>query len=66
MLKGICISQVNLMLVFSVFALLSDAQPLYAAFGFQQKPAFIGLLIVMQFVFAPYNEVRRYFGNPFS
>ncbi|XP_042239976.1 CAAX prenyl protease 1 homolog isoform X2 [Homarus americanus] len=57
-LKFIIISQVNLFLVFSVFGSLYKYSPLYRTFGFyQNQPAFIGLIIVMQFVFAPYNEI---------
>lgn len=54
--------QVNLLLVFGVFGSLYKYSPLYRAFGFHHsQPAFIGLIIVMQFVFAPYNEVRTCF-----
>jgi len=65
-LKGIIISQVNIGLIFAVFSLLHDAAPLYEAFGFTTKPSFIGLVIVMQFVFAPYNEILTLLMNMFS
>lgn len=66
-LKGIIISQVNLLLVFSVFGTLYKYSPLYRAFGFHNsQPAFIGLIIVMQFVFAPYNEVLQFLLTMFS
>lgn len=66
-LKGIIISQVNLLLVFSVFGSLYKYSPLYNAFGFHHsQPAFIGLIIVMQFVFAPYNEILQFLLTMFS
>lgn len=66
-LKGIIISQVNLFLVFAVFGSLYKYSPLYQTFGFHQsQPAFIGLIIVMQFVFAPYNEILQFLLTMFS
>lgn len=66
-LKGIVISQVNLFLVFSVFGSLYKYSPLYRTFGFHHsQPAFIGLIIVMQFVFAPYNEILQFLLTMFS
>ncbi|CAL4093639.1 unnamed protein product, partial [Meganyctiphanes norvegica] len=66
-LKGIVISQVNLLLIFGVFGSMYRYSPLYRAFGFHNsQPAFIGLIIVMQFVFAPYNEVLGFLMTMFS
>ncbi|KAK4300709.1 hypothetical protein Pmani_027109 [Petrolisthes manimaculis] len=66
-LKGIIISQVNLLLVFGVFGSLYKYSPLYRTFGFHHsQPAFIGLIIVMQYVFAPYNEVLQFLLTMFS
>ncbi|XP_045114217.1 CAAX prenyl protease 1 homolog [Portunus trituberculatus] len=66
-LKGIIIFQVNLFLVFSVFGSLYKYSPLYRAFSFtQSQPAFIGLIIVMQYVFAPYNEILQFLLTMFS
>lgn len=66
-LKGIVISQVNLFLVFAVFGSLYKYSPLYRTFGFHHsQPAFIGLIIVMQFVFAPYNEILQFLLTMFS
>ncbi|XP_050693434.1 CAAX prenyl protease 1 homolog [Eriocheir sinensis] len=66
-LKGIVIFQVNLFLVFTVFGSLYKYSPLYRAFGFNHsQPAFIGLLIVMQYVFAPYNEILQFLLTMFS
>jgi len=59
-LKNLVIGQVNLFLCFMVFALLINRTELYEAFGFFTKPTIIGLLIVFQFIFAPYNEVLSF------
>jgi len=41
-----------------VFALLMDRHELYSAFGFpDSQPTLIGLVIIFQFIFSPYNEV---------
>jgi len=41
-----------------VFALLMDKRELYIAFGFHDtQPTLIGLVIIFQFIFSPYNEV---------
>jgi len=64
--RGIVISQLNLLLIFSAFGLLHRWAPLYEAFGFAERPALIGLMIVMQYVFAPYNELLSLFMNMFS
>lgn len=34
-----------------------NRQVFYAAFGFNTKPVLIGLIIILQFIFAPYNEL---------
>ncbi|KAB7497889.1 CAAX prenyl protease 1-like protein [Armadillidium nasatum] len=66
-LKGIIISQVNMFLMFFAFGSLYRYSPLYRAFGFHKsQPAFIGFIIVMQFVFAPYSEVLGFFMTMFS
>lgn len=58
---NIVISQVNLLLCFSVFALLYKNPLIYAAFGFvDETPLFIGLLIIFQFIFHPYNELLSF------
>lgn len=45
-------------LCLAVFAALYKQSSLYAAFGFtDSQPTLIGLMIIFQFVFAPYNEV---------
>ena len=34
---------------------------LFEAFGFESKPTIVGLIIIFQFVLAPYNEVSKHF-----
>ncbi|XP_067000230.2 CAAX prenyl protease 1 homolog [Anabrus simplex] len=60
-LKNIVIMQVNLFLMFLVFGLLFKYKPMYNAFGFHdEQPVLIGLLIVLQFIFSPYNAVLNF------
>ncbi|XP_076445131.1 CAAX prenyl protease 1 homolog [Babylonia areolata] len=59
-LKNLIISQVNTFLCFLVFALLLNKTVLYEAFGFSTQPTLIGLFIIFQFVFAPYNELLSF------
>jgi len=57
-LKNLCISQVNLLFSFFVFGLLMHNDVLYESFGFYgERPTLIGLLIIFQFIFSPYNEL---------
>ncbi|XP_033118144.1 CAAX prenyl protease 1 homolog [Anneissia japonica] len=57
-LKNFFIGQVNTFLCFFIFGLLMDMQILYDAFGFYNiSPTIIGLLIIFQFIFHPYNEL---------
>jgi len=50
--------QVNLFLIFLVFGMLFQYEAMYVAFGFQdEKPVLVGLLILLQFIFSPYNAV---------
>ena len=50
--------QLNLFLCLAVFALLHHRSVLYEAFGFpNSQPTMIGLIIIFQFIYAPYNEV---------
>lgn len=57
-LKNLIISQVNLFMSFFVFGLLMNMKILYESFGFyDQQPTIIGLLIIFQFIFSPYNEL---------
>lgn len=52
------ISQLNLLFSFFVFGLLVNNKILYESFGFaDEQPTLIGLVIVFQFIFSPYNEL---------
>jgi len=57
-LKNIIIGQVQIFLMFALFAYLSKSSPLYQAFGFQDsQPVLIGLMIVLQYITAPYSAL---------
>lgn len=57
-MKNLIIAQANLFLCFMVFALLYRNQILYDSFGFHNsQPVFIGIFIIFQYIFSPYNEV---------
>jgi STE24 endopeptidase len=57
-LKNIVISEIHIFLMFALFGYLYQLQLLYAAFGFSsERPALIGLMIILQFITAPYNTV---------
>ncbi|XP_045440754.1 CAAX prenyl protease 1 homolog isoform X4 [Pipistrellus kuhlii] len=59
--KNIIISQMNSFLCFFLFAVLIGRKELFAAFGFfESQPTLIGLLIIFQFIFSPYNEVLSF------
>lgn len=59
--KNIVISQMNSFLCFFLFAVLIGQKELFAAFGFyDQQPILIGLMIIFQFIFSPYNEVLSF------
>lgn len=56
--KNLLISEVNTFFYFLIFAVLMNRQVFYSAFGFDsEKPVIIGLIIILQFIFAPYNEL---------
>lgn len=57
-LKNIIIGQVQIFLMFALFAYLSKSKPLYIAFGFHDsQPVLLGLMIVLQYITAPYSAV---------
>nr|XP_033811037.1 CAAX prenyl protease 1 homolog [Geotrypetes seraphini] len=59
--KNIVISQMNSFLCFFLFAALIGRKELFAAFGFyDNQPTLIGLMIIFQFIFSPYNEVLSF------
>ncbi|CAB4016059.1 CAAX prenyl protease 1 homolog [Paramuricea clavata] len=56
--KNLIISQFNTLFCFMVFGFLVHWKVLFASFGFaSSQPTLIGLLIVFQFIFSPYNEL---------
>lgn len=59
-LKNLVIGQVNLFLCFMVFGFLHQNKALYEAFGFNAMPTLIGILIIFQFIFSPYNELLSF------
>eukprot|EP01135_Chromosphaera_perkinsii_P001083 Nk52_evm33s158 gene=Nk52_evmTU33s158 len=57
-LKNFLVSQANLLFIFFAFGQLFNTTALYEQFGFHdEKPVMIGLLIIFQFIFAPYNTL---------
>ncbi|XP_065344450.1 CAAX prenyl protease 1 homolog [Cloeon dipterum] len=56
--KNVIIMQVNLFLMFAAFGFFSQYEPMYRAFGFlSEKPVLVGMVIVLQYIFSPYNAV---------
>lgn len=55
------LAQINLFLMIYGFGVLADWDLVFEAYGFPPsyfgKPTLIGLLIVFQFIFAPYHQV---------
>ena len=57
-IKLMIISQLNLLFTLGVFGLLYQNDRIFAAFGFiAEKPILIGLTIIFEYIFQPYNEV---------
>ena len=58
-LKNVIISEVHIFMMFALFAYLYQLQTLYTAFGFDkgEMPILIGLMIILQFITAPYNAL---------
>jgi STE24 endopeptidase len=46
-----------MLLMLSLFGYLYRQDALYTAFGFTTQPVVIGLMIIMSFIAAPYNEL---------
>ncbi|GAB6027176.1 CAAX prenyl protease 1 [Chamberlinius hualienensis] len=60
-LKNFIITQANLLFCFIGFSFLYKSAVLYQAFDFyDSKPTFIGLLIIFQFIFSPYNTLLSF------
>ena len=59
-MKNMVIGQIQIFLMFALFAYLSKNTSLYIAFGFEDTeppPVLIGLMIVLQYIMAPYSAV---------
>jgi len=59
-LKNLLISQAHIFLMFALFGYLYQQQILYTAFGFadeQEQPVLIGMMIILQFITAPYYAI---------
>ncbi|CAM6001606.1 unnamed protein product [Sphagnum balticum] len=57
-LSMLAISEINILLMLFGFATVYTQKELYDAFGFvDSQPTLIGLMIVFQYVFAPYSEL---------
>merc|ERR1712226_1469562 len=60
-LENLIISEAHIFLMFALFAYLFKIQALYSAFGFtDETPILIGLMIILQFITAPYNSVLEF------
>lgn len=60
-LKNLIIGQVQIFLMFAFFAYLSKSKPLYVAFGFHtETPVLMGMMIVLNFILAPYSAVINF------
>ncbi|XP_068633911.1 CAAX prenyl protease 1 homolog [Battus philenor] len=66
--KSIALTELNLMLLFSAFALIFKYSLLYTALGFPagQEPVLIGLIVVLQLILAPYNSLLSFFATALS
>jgi len=57
-LKNLIISQLHIFLMFALFGYLYQQQILYTAFGFRkEQPVLIGMMIILQFITAPYYAI---------
>ncbi|KAF4524485.1 hypothetical protein B566_EDAN013100 [Ephemera danica] len=52
------LNHINLFLMFAAFGFMVQYEPMYRAFGFySEKPVLVGMVIVLQYFFAPYNAL---------
>ncbi|XP_019851377.1 PREDICTED: CAAX prenyl protease 1 homolog [Amphimedon queenslandica] len=54
-LKLMAMNQVNIFLTFAIFGYFLNQQDMYESFGFSTRPVIIGLIIVTEMIFSPYN-----------
>ena len=45
----------NIFLTFAIFGYFLNQQDMYESFGFSTRPVIIGLIIVTEMIFSPYN-----------
>uniref|UniRef100_A0A0N4Z9F4 CAAX prenyl protease n=1 Tax=Parastrongyloides trichosuri TaxID=131310 RepID=A0A0N4Z9F4_PARTI len=57
---NLVVMEINLFLLFFVFAYCYRWSAIYEAFGFSTQPTIIGLIVVFQFITAPYNELIEF------
>uniref|UniRef100_A0AC35TIM8 CAAX prenyl protease n=1 Tax=Rhabditophanes sp. KR3021 TaxID=114890 RepID=A0AC35TIM8_9BILA len=57
---NLVVMEVNMFFLFYVFAYFYQWSAIYEAFGFNSEPTIIGLIIVFQYVMAPYNEIVEF------
>lgn len=60
--KNIFIIQVQLLMMFTIFAYLFKYDPLYRSIGFPagQRPALIGLMLIVSYVLGPFNALIKF------
>jgi STE24 endopeptidase len=56
-LSNLLIAEINLLLVLIVFSYFYKNTAVYEAFGFDSQPVLVGLVLVLQYILAPYNEI---------
>ncbi|XP_015792932.1 CAAX prenyl protease 1 homolog [Tetranychus urticae] len=54
---NLIIAEVQMLFTFMIFGFLYKDPVIYQAFGFNDQPILIGLLVITQYIFAPYNEI---------
>lgn len=59
LIKNMIFSQANLLIIFVIFSRLYKDQAFYEAFGFQEMPVIIGLMLVIM-VLTPYLELEGF------
>uniref|UniRef100_A0A0K0E7G6 CAAX prenyl protease n=1 Tax=Strongyloides stercoralis TaxID=6248 RepID=A0A0K0E7G6_STRER len=57
---SLIVIEINLFFLFFVFAYFYRWKAIYDAFGFSTQPTIIGLIVVFQFITAPYNELVEF------
>ncbi|XP_055356931.1 CAAX prenyl protease 1 homolog [Paramacrobiotus metropolitanus] len=59
--KNILISMITMLMSFGIFGMLYKNQAIYEAFGFRNEtPIIIGLILILQYIYSPVNEVLNF------